>query len=348
MIKPGIKLKLLALLTLCPALFFHTAKPHDSVVFTELDESSSSASGHWTETHILTKDAYLLPYRSWHPPEREPDAIVLGLHGLNDYSAGLTKLAKYLAENHRVATYTYDQRGFGANLDRGQWAGEKQLISDAQFVSHLLAERYPDKPLFIVGHSIGGDIAIRLVVDQQPEHVDGLVLIAPAVWGRDEMPWYQRSGLWIATHLIPKLELSSEWVGAKPTDNPRELYKWRTDPLVQSNVKAGHLGKITALMSSALEATEELHLPTLILYGKKDEIVPEEPICAMLERLPDPPAGQWRFALYPQGHHLLTRDLQRHLVLEDIGAWISAGHDEEALPSNQETERQQAIQTLCR
>ncbi|BAU58161.1 lysophospholipase [Halorhodospira halochloris] len=341
-------IKTLLFCSLCCASLASAADQRHSDQLPAVEDLAEQQSPGWSATHIVTADDYGLPYRYWYPQDHEPEAIVLGLHGLNDYSAGLSTLAEYLAENHNVATYSYDQRGFGATADRGSWAGKEKLLSDAELVSELLAERYPDKPLFIVGHSMGGGIAIRLAAERQPEHVDGLVLIAPAVWGRDEMPWYQRSGLWLATHLIPQLELRGDWVGVEPTDNPQELEKWHNDPLIQQSVKAETLEKVTELMGKALEATKKLRLPALILYGERDEVVPAEPICAMLERLPEPPTGKWRFALYPDGYHMLTRDLQRQLVLQDIGAWISHGHRDADLPSEHEKDRQEALQALCR
>ena len=64
---------------------------------------------------IVTADGARLPLRVWRP-EAEPAAVILALHGFNDYSRAFEMPAPFWAEKHAIATYAYDQRGFGVNL----------------------------------------------------------------------------------------------------------------------------------------------------------------------------------------------------------------------------------------
>ncbi|WP_201171136.1 alpha/beta hydrolase [Halorhodospira halophila] len=300
----------------------------------------------WGEGYILADDGYRLPYRRWGPEHDDSaDAVVLALHGLNDYSRGMRFAAEYLAEGG-VATYAYDHRGFGETGDAGTWPGGQALIDDAATAVELLAERYPDTPLYLMGHSMGGAIAMILVAEQSPEAITGTALLAPAVWGREAMPWYQRTGLWLSSRLTPGLRLSGEDLGVDPTDNPEVLEEWREDPLIQREVSARALAGVTDLMDRALEASEQLDSRALILYGEQDEVIPPEPTCLMLHRLPQRPPGQWRLALYPEGHHLLTRDLQRDRVHADLLAWLQ---DPEGarLPSSHEVGHREGLSRLC-
>ena len=77
-----------------------------------------------------------------------------------------------------------------------------------------------------------------------------------------------------------------------------------------------------------------LRMPALILYGEHDEIIPPAPFCQMLNNLPDRAASHWRLMLYPNGYHMLSRDLQAEVVIKDMVAWI---HNQKSwLPSGQE------------
>ena len=299
------------------------------------------------ERAILAEDGYRLPYRRWGPDadsDPPPRDVLLALHGLNDYSKGMEKLGEYMAEQG-VATYAYDHRGFGATADAGTWPGATTLIDDAATVFELLQERYPESRHFLLGHSMGGAIALTVTVEQNPS-IDGLALLAPAVWGREAMPWYQRTALWLTSRILPGLKLSGEVIGVDPTDNEEAVEQMHADPLIQRTVRADKLAGVTDLMDRALQAVEALEKPSLILYGEHDEVVPPEPTCVMLQRLPDRPPGRWRFALYPEGYHLLTRDLQRERVLADLAAWIEAPEDAR-LPSSNETGRDEALSRLC-
>ncbi|ABM62428.1 alpha/beta hydrolase [Halorhodospira halophila] len=298
------------------------------------------------DNHLIAEDGYRLPYRRW-GPERDasPEAVVLALHGLNDYSRGMRFAAEHLAEGG-IATYAYDHRGFGDTADAGTWPGGQALVDDAATAVERLAERYPDTPLYLMGHSMGGAIAMILATEQSPEAVSGSALLAPAVWGREAMPWYQRTGLWLSSRLTPGLRLSGEDLGVDPTDNPEVLEEWHDDPLIQREVSARALAGVTDLMDRALEASEELEAPTLILYGEQDEVIPREPTCLMLHRLPERPPGQWRLVLYPDGHHLLTRDLQRERVHADLLAWF-LDPEGARLPSSHEVGHQEGLSRLC-
>ena len=77
------------------------------------------------------------------------------------------------------------------------------------------------------------------------------------------------------------------------------------------------------LMDAALAAASDLELPALLLYGEKDEVVPEDPTLRLWQSLPAAARGQQRRALYGNGYHMLLRDLQAEVVWRDIAGWIA-------------------------
>ncbi|MCR6629000.1 MAG: lysophospholipase [Magnetospirillum sp.] len=83
-----------------------------------------------------------------------------------------------------------------------------------------------------------------------------------------------------------------------------------------------------------------MRLPALVLYGEKDEVVPAEPTWTMVETLPDT-SGSQRVALYRNGYHMLLRDLQAKVVLDDIVAWIA--EPGRPLPSGADAHAREAL-----
>lgn len=267
--------------------------------------------------HIRTADDDRLPLSVWRPAG-EPRAVVLGLHGFNDYRRGFEETGEYLAARGFIV-YAYDQRGFGETTHAGLWFGEAVITEDARTVSGLLRGRHPGLPLYLIGESMGAAVALIAVKGQLP--VDGLVLLAPAVWGRATMPAPQRGILWLASHTFPALTLTPRGLDITPTDNRAARRKLRDDPLVIKATRTDALWGIAELMDSALVTAPPPDLPTLILYGEKDEIIPKRPTCRWLASLPG--SRTHRLAVYPDGWHMLTRDLRADTVLADIATWLA-------------------------
>ena len=87
-------------------------------------------------------------------------------------------------------------------------------------------------------------------------------------------------------------------------------------------------------MDRALDAVRQFDAPSLVLWGRHDEIIPPAAARAMVARLPAAPGRNWRVALYDSGYHMLLRDLGGDRVIDDIAAWI--GNPAGPLPSGAE------------
>jgi len=283
------------------------------------------------EEAFVTRDGLALPLRTWRP-EGPVRAVLLGLHGLNDYSNAFALPAGRLARQG-ILTVAYDQRGFGGAPHAGRWAGAAAMVDDAVAMAHRLRARHPGVPLYFLGESMGGAVAMLALARDPPPPVDGAVLVGPAVWGRAHMNPLQRSVLWLLAHTIPWYPLTGQGLGVVPTDNLPLLRAMVRDPLVLKETRVDTLWGLVDLMDAALAAAPVLDDRLLLLYGLHDELIPLAPTRAVLEALPPPPPprGRWRVAVYPDGYHMLLRDLDAATVVDDVAAWV---HDPSApLPS---------------
>ena len=293
-----------------------------------------------TETHFVTDDGMELALRVW-LPEAEPKAVLLALHGFNDYSRAFKAPGEWWAERG-IATYAYDQRGFGEAPYRGLWAGSETLVGDLRTASRLLRARYPGTPLYLLGDSMGGAVVLVALTGADPPEADGAILVAPAVWARSEMPFYMRASLWVAARLIPWAEVTGDGVvEVQASDNVERLREMGRDPLFIKSTRIGTLEGLTDLMGEALEGGERLQAPSLLLYGEKDEIIPRKPTMTLWRGLPNGPGARQRPALYADGWHMLLQDLGAERVLTDIVAWID--QPQRPLPSGADQSAREAL-----
>jgi alpha-beta hydrolase superfamily lysophospholipase len=289
----------------------------------------------------VMEDGYRLPLWRWGDPSRAR-GLVLALHGFNDYGNAFAGLGDYLG-TQRLLVYAVDQRGFGNTTQRGRWPGEERLVADLLALVELLRERHPGLPITLVGESMGG--AVALAATPRLRGIQGLVLIAPAVWSRDTMPAYQRLLLDAAARTLPALELTGRGLGIRPTDNDPFWRAYSADPLVIKATRVDALWGVTNLMDLAARTNPRPDIPLLLLYGERDQIIPKGAFCTWLRRVYDHQPGG-RLALYGKGWHMLTRDRQGAWVLADIAAWIQ--DPAAALPSGQETAIDgERIKSLC-
>ena len=136
------------------------------------------------------------------------------------------------------------------------------------------------------------------------------------------MPYYQRIALWIGAHTLPGKQLTGEGLDIKPSDNIDMLQALGRDDLVIKATRIDVLYGISNLMDSAALASSGAHGNILLLYGKHDDIIPAEPTCQLFEILSYNGTSQLSAIIYEQGYHMLTRDLQAAVVLEDIAIWL--------------------------
>ena len=276
----------------------------------------------------------------------QPRHIVLGVHGFNDYSKAFESLAQHLRAELGATVYAYDQRGFGANPEPGIWPGTDPLLADLRRISAQLRLQHPGLPLTVVGESMGAAL-VWVAASEAPGLVaDQVVLKAPAVWGANSMPWFQRWGLQFMNAVAPDMTFTGRGVqslGITPTNDPEVSRDLSRDPLFIKATRVSSLAGVTSLMGRAQSLSDVPPQRSLVLYGLRDRIIPPAPVCDWLTHLNA--SGSARntldFAIYPEGWHLLTRQLQTHQVLLDLEHWLVQN------PLATQTNVQQAQASVC-
>ncbi|MFN3582391.1 alpha/beta fold hydrolase [Phenylobacterium sp.] len=268
---------------------------------------------------VASFDGALLGLTKWEA-QGEPWAVIVALHGMNDYANAFHLAAPWWA-GQGVTTYAFDQRGFGRSPGRGVWAGDALMMEDLRTVVALARQRHPDALIAVVGESMGGAVAAEAFASDRSPDADRLVLLAPAVWGWSDQPLPNRTMLWLAANFTAsKVYTPPRWLTdrIKPTDNREELIAMGRDPLMIWGARSDALYGLVGLMDRGAEAVGEARVPTLYLYGAHDDIIPKK---AAFRAAADLKPTD-RSAYYARGHHLLTRDLQGPAVWADVLAFL--------------------------
>ncbi|MDP3377432.1 MAG: alpha/beta fold hydrolase [Brevundimonas sp.] len=282
------------------------------------------------DASFIIRDGAVLPYLHWMPDEAEPWAVIVALHGINDSRAAFRLAGPWWAERG-IATYAYDQRGFGDAPGRGLWPGGL-MADDLDQVVALVRARHPDALIAVAGESMGGAVAITAFASDAPPAADRLILLAPAVWGWSSQPLLYRLSLSAAAWTFGDVALEPPaWAADQvlPSDHLMELIRSGRDPDQTLSTRFDVLYGLVNLMEAAGQELGQIRVPTLFLYGARDDLVPDQAVRQALERAGPMPG--LRTVFYEDGYHLLNRDLQAVRVFADIEAWLR--HEAAALPS---------------
>jgi alpha-beta hydrolase superfamily lysophospholipase len=306
------------------------AGPSPPGLISPIPGSEASAPAHFTDSEYIAADGVRLPLRKW-LPKGAVNAVILALHGFGDYSNAFEMPAQ-VWRARGIATYAYDQRGFGGAPGHGLWPGEGHLVVDAITASRILRQTHPGRPLYLLGESMGGAVSILAATGAMRgvtggpgglpvADFDGIILSAPAVWGRPTMDFWPKLALFAGVRLFPDMILTGRGLRILASDNIPMLRALARDPMVMKGARVDTVFGLVDLMDDALAAAPRLAAPTLLMYGAHDQIVPRPALEGFAVQLPSDPGHRRRLAYYVNGYHLLLRDLEGAAVAGDVASW---------------------------
>jgi len=267
---------------------------------------------------LSTDDGLHLFTRSW--PSSSPRAVVALVHGYAEHSGRYDHVARTFTEQG-ATVHAYDQRGHGHSDGRRAYVAsfERYLDDLDRFLDHVRAQT-PDVPLFLFGHSMGGLVVLKYVLDRNPSP-RGLLLSAPAIQiNPDLAPLVRRIAQFIG-RWFPTLPTTRSPQGAISRD-PDVVAEAQNDPL---NYHGRVLARTGAEMLRAgrdvqtnLSALDD---PFLVIHGTADRLATP----SWSQRLYEQAVSDDKtIHLYEGLYHETFNEPEQDEVLHDLGTWLDA------------------------
>src|SRR5471030_1568858 len=207
--------------------------------------------------------------QSWRPADNQIRATLIILHVFKDHGTRYNELGNRLAQ-HGYAVHAFDLRGFGSSGGRRVYVESfDEYIEDLTSYVDVTRARENGKPIFLLGHGLGGTIALEYVLEKKPQ-LAGLVLSGTAL--RSELSGFKRAmvgalGTFLALLAIFPLDVDHV------SQDQKVVQACKDDPLIdQGNGPARTERELLNTMRKVVEHEGELRTPTLILHGGADVI----------------------------------------------------------------------------
>ncbi len=267
-----------------------------------------------TESILKLEDgAQLHLYSS---PVNQPRAHLLFVHGYAEHAGRYHDFASIL-NKREISFSSFDQRGFGQS--DGLKAYVRRFDDLVQNLEQVISFISTDRPLILMGHSMGGLVVTKYMIEKKDERVQGIISSSGALELDPNLsPLLQRLAP-VLGFLFPKLPtepLDKTYL----TRNPENLEQYMNDPLIYLKGTRARTGaELIKTIKQISNRFAELNVPLLVLHGGADRLT----MPGGSQRLYDEAASaDKQIKLYPGLYHELIFEPERDEIIEDICNWI--------------------------
>ncbi|WP_171056407.1 alpha/beta hydrolase [Paenibacillus sinopodophylli] len=255
--------------------------------------------------------------REWTPDTAAVRAVVCLIHGMGEHGDRYGHVAAHFT-SAGMAVIAHDQHGHGRSSGkRGHLHSLGAAASDAALMIEAAAERHPGVPVFLYGHSMGGNVALNCAIRLHP-HIQGLILTSP--WLR--LAFKPNAAVeWVGRRLAAVWPTLQQSTGLKHSDLYRVGYEQAADivndPLCHTRITLHTFKEISDGGDWALTNAASLQVPVLLLHGSSDRVTSieaSEQLAKVLEQ-------QCSYRRWEDGYHELHNDLEGEKTINLLVNW---------------------------
>lgn len=258
-------------------------------------------------------------YQAW-VPAGKPKAILVIAHGGFEHAGRYAHVADYMT---RVGYWVWacDHRGHGRSAGkRGHIDSFDDYIADLGHIVRIAKEKAPSVKVFLLGHSLGGLIALNYA-ERRGEELSGLVVTSPGLKGKMKVSAAMVFMASILSRIAPGFSIK---VGLDATLISRDrevVQKYVSDPLVHRFVTSRFVTETLRAQEETMLGADKLTVPCLVLQAGDDGLVDPSVTTDFFKRMA---SADKTLKVYEGFYHEILNEPGKESVLRDIDAWISA------------------------
>ncbi len=253
----------------------------------------------------------------WQP--ENPKAVVVLVHGMGEHAARYTtSVIPKLVEN-KYAVVAFDHFGHGKTTGkRGHNPNYNAVLESVSETIKKAQELYPNKPIFLYGHSMGGNTVINYTL-RKKHTLQGVIATSPMLKLAFEPPAWKMILGKIMQKIAPSITLSSELDATHISRIQKEIDNYVNDPLMHDKISPNFSLSFLDAGDWAIKNASKLNTPMYLLHGTDDKIIDYKGTEAFAKN-----AKKATLKLYKGGYHELHNDLCKEEMLQDVVDWLNS------------------------
>ncbi len=255
--------------------------------------------------------------RYWLPTEGLK-AVVSLTHGLGEHKSRYHHVGQYLCQAG-IGLYAYDQRGHGHSAGkRGHTPSFNHLLDDlAQHIA-LVAGNHPSAPLFLYGHSLGGNVVANYLVHRNTSGIRGGILSSPWLTLAMNPPAVQVAVAKVVNAILPALTQSNQLKPEHLSTDPAVVQAYLDDPLVHDRLSVRLFFEAYPAGQQAIALAKQVAVPVLAFHGTDDHITGIDGTRAFAKAVP-----KGTFKAWESMRHETHNEPSYEDVLNTVVQWVS-------------------------
>ena len=270
------------------------------------------------ETKWKSHDGLDIFAQGWNPDASQPRAVICLVHGIGEHTLRYLNVAEAFTKEDYVL-FGADLRGHGRyGGPRGHFPSIEAVLLDIDLLLEQAHKLYPDLPLILYGHSLGGILVLHYGLKQKPD-VKGIIASSPGLHTALEEQPVKVIAAKILGSLIPSVTIPSG-LDANAISHDKEVVEvYNNDPLVHNKMSLG-FGKIMLnVIQWTLEHADEFSLPLLLMHGKADSIAYPSSSIEFASKL----NKKCKLVLWEGAYHELHNEPEKAEVFKTMTGWIN-------------------------
>ncbi len=266
---------------------------------------------------LKAKDGIHLFIRENIPPEYK--GIICIVHGFGEHSGRYAHVADFFNKNN-YAVVAIDNRGHGKSEGkRGHTPNFDTYLEDIDVFLMDTKQRLNDVPMFLYGHSMGGNLTLNYVIRRQPTFLKGLVVTGPWIeLAFEPKPIMIMLGK-VMRSIIPTFTQESGLIAEYITRDKAVVEAYKKDPLVHTKITASAGMSLTESAAYLNNFSGDMPVWTFILHGTEDKLIAQSASEAFAKRVKNV-----NYKKYVGLYHEIHNEPEKMDVLNDILMWLNS------------------------